>query len=267
MRHLALPAKPAEDKAVIAKLGKTPNWAAHLALWEQAYDSYQLYGGDPHQVAATVFGAGVGALQYALYDGRRNTKPFTAIRRQTGLPSCPMCGSSSIGTLDHYLPREIYGEFSIMRANLLPACTHCNSDEKGGAYKGASPARFIHPYYDVWADQPLWRVRIDPPYRAATFTPESLPGLASPQAEIVAFHLQELLGKQFQTSMFNWWATLADALRLRLGDPVSMLALTAQLGEELQVAEKTTGTNSWSTAAVRGLMSNADAIAEIYSRL
>jgi hypothetical protein len=267
MKHLPLPATPAEEKAVLTKLGKQALWAPHIANWEIAYSTYQKYGGDPHQLVKSAFDDATSQLQYNLYDGRRRTKPLDAIRRQTGLLSCPMCGSPSQGSLDHYLPREAFGEFSIMRANLVPACSHCNSDEKGTVFKGPSPARLIHPYYDNWCNNPLWQVRIVPPYAAATFVPDPLAGLPNPQRQIVAFQLGTLLGKQFRTAMSNWWSTLPEALAVRLSEPVALAALEAQLQEELLVSEKTTGANSWMTSAYRGLACDPAAIADLLARL
>ena len=267
MRHLPLPATLVDEKKVLAKLAKDALWAPHAVVWEQAYDDYLAAGGDPHVVTASAFTAAVGKAQAKLYEGRRRTKPLDAIRRQAGLLSCPSCGSSSQGSLDHYLPKDEYGEFSIMRANLVPACNHCNSDEKGTAYKGAAPARLVHPYFDNWVNAAVWQVRIVAPLSAPTFVPEALPGLTPARRAIVDFHLLTVVGKQFRTAMGNWWSTLPPALAPRLAPPVSAEALNAQLALELVVAEATTWTNSWQSAAFRGLIANSAAVADLLARL
>jgi 5-methylcytosine-specific restriction endonuclease McrA len=267
LRYLPLPATVAEERAVLAKLAKQAMWAPHLADWQAAYDAYHLAGGDPHVLGKSAFDVVTGAAQAKLYEGRRRTVPLEAIRRQVGLLSCPVCGSSSQGSLDHYLPKEDFGEFSIMRANLIPACSHCNSDEKGTVYKGVGSTRLLHPYYDDWLDAALWRVRIVPPFAAPTFEPEAMPGLAGGRPAIVAFHLSTVIGRQFRISMANWWSTLPAALSLRLRPPVTRAALDAQLVEDLAVADATTGTNSWQTAALRGLAADAAAVADVLARL
>lgn len=267
MRFLPLPVTPAEEKEVLAKLGKQALWAPHLANWEAAYDAYHAAGGDPHVVVKSAFDKMTGAAQAKLYDTRRRTAQLEAIRRQTGLLSCPVCGSSSQGSLDHYLPKDEFGEFSIMRANLIPACSHCNSDEKGTVYKGAGLARLFHPYYDDWLDAALWRVRILKPYAAPRFVPEPMPGLVAPRTAIVAFHISTVVGRQFRISMANWWSTLPNALSVRLPPPVTGAALEAQLAQELAVSEATMGINSWQSAALRGLVGDAMAAADVLARL
>lgn len=267
MKQLPLPATIVEERAVLTKLAKQAVWTPHLADWQDAYDAYQLAGGDPHTLGKSAFNAVIGAAQAKLYEGRRRTAPLEAIRRQIGLLSCPVCGSLSQGSLDHYLPKDDFGEFSIMRANLVPACSHCNSDEKGTAYKGVGSERLLHPYYDDWLDGALWRVKIVAPFVAPTFIPEPMPGLTGSRPAIVAFHLSTVVGRQFRISMANWWSTLPAELILRLRTPVTEAALDAQLADEIAVATATTGTNSWRTAALRGLAANAAAVADLLARL
>lgn len=267
MRRLSRPATLAEEEKVLDKLATQPRWAPHLAAWKTAYHAYHAAGGDPHAIGGSAFPGAVGDEQAKLYDGRRRTKPLEAIRRQAGLLSCPVCGSSGQGSLDHYLPRDEFGEFSIIRANLLPACHHCNSDEKGTVYKGAGGARLLHPYFDDWLDQPLWRVRVVPPHAAPTFRAEAMPGLGAAKTAIVDFHLATVTGRQFRLDMGNWWSTLPAALSPRLPLPVTAAALDAQLAVELVVAEATTWPNSWSSAALRGLAADPAAVADLLVRL
>lgn len=64
------------------------------------------------------------------------------------LLSCPMCGGDGPRTIDHYLPKEWYPEFSVLSYNLIPSCATCNS--KRGSYnrpQQAYPA--LHPYFDA----------------------------------------------------------------------------------------------------------------------
>ncbi|MDN8228391.1 MULTISPECIES: hypothetical protein [Acinetobacter calcoaceticus/baumannii complex] len=46
-------------------------------------------------------------------------------RKNTSYKVCSLCGSPAAGTLDHFLPKDIYPEFSIFSKNLIPACK-CN---------------------------------------------------------------------------------------------------------------------------------------------
>jgi hypothetical protein len=210
MQYLPLPVKPEDDEAVVKKLGEDPAWTPHEAKWIAAYKTYQASKGSPFIVTAHDFGPGIGELQYKLYDTRKGSGVLLRMRRKANLKSCPVCGSPVTGSLDHYLPRALYREFSIMRANLVPACMHCNSSSKGSTVHGGDPKRFIHPYFDNWAANVLWYVEIIPPYRAATFAPRPMPGLPAPRDEIVAFHLWNVLGTQFKLSMETAWSSLPD---------------------------------------------------------
>lgn len=259
MQHLQLPVSAADDEAVVKSLAKEAFWAPHEAAWIAAYQTYQANGGSPFAVTAHAFGPGVGDLQYKLYDTRKNSGELKRMRKKAGLKSCPVCGSPVTGSLDHYLPRDKYREFSIMRANLVPACMHCNSSSKGTTVHGGNPKRFIHPYFDTWAAGTLWVVEVVPPYKAATFKPRPIPGLPAPRDEIVAFHLENVLGTQFALSMDTHWASLPGQLKVR--DPeLTMVSVTAQLQQELRVAVHAGGDNSWLAALLRGVLANNDAI-------
>jgi len=263
MQHLTIPATAAQDEAVVKKLGKKNEWKAHEADWLTAYQTYRANGGSPFAVYAHDFGADVGRRQYDLYDSRKNSGELKRMRQKAGLKSCPVCGSPVTGDLDHYLPRTNYREFSIMRANLVPACRHCNSGVKGTTVHGGDPRRFIHPYFDTWAANALWDVEIVRPYKAATFRPRVLPGLPAPRDQIVAFHLENVLGTQFHLSMATEWSTLPGQIKLR--DPVlSLHSVTDQIVLELRIALMSKGINSWQAALMRGILAEPAATSHVH---
>lgn len=267
MRSLPLPIPSHEDDAVVEEICHEAIFRPGRGEWLAAYAAYRAASGDPWTIDPLVVGNEVSNRRYALYDGRRDSRALKAIRDDPRLNSCPMCGSPVIGSLDHYLPRAIYSEFSIMRANLVPACMHCNSSTKGTTHKGdAPPERFIHPYFDTWAGEPVWQVAIDAPYPAATFRPVPTPGMGEPRTTIVAFHLKNVLGKQFTISTGSLWATYHRALVVNLDDH-SLAAVVARVDKDREIAEVTSGTNSWPAAFFRGLQANMPAIEHIRARL
>lgn len=262
MQHLQLPISAADDEAVVQTLAKDAFWAPHQGAWIAAYQAYHANGGSPFSINPQDFGPGVGDLQYKLYDSRKNSGELKRMRTKAGLKSCPCCGSPVTGSLDHYLPRDKYREFSIMRANLVPACMHCNSSSKGTTVHGGDPKRFIHPYYDTWAADVLWFVEVVPPYKAASFRPRPMPGLPALRAEIVAFHLENILGTQFALSMDTHWSSLPGQVKIR--DPeLTTVSMTKQLQQELQVAVHAGGCNCWLAALLRGILANEDAIEHV----
>lgn len=267
MRSLPLPTPPNEDDAVIEEICHDAFFELGKDDWIASYAAYRELGGNPWAIDPLDVEDDVRGRRYALYDGRRNSRALQSIRDDPRLNSCPMCGSPVIGSLDHYLPRATYSEYSIMRANLVPACMHCNSSTKGTTHKGnAPPERFIHPYFDTWAGEAIWQVAIDSPYPAATFRPVPTPGMGEPQTTIVEFHLKNVLGKQFTFSAKNLWATYHRALAVNLDDH-SLGAVTARIDRDREIAEVTSGINSWPAAFYRGLHTNGPAIEYMRARL
>jgi hypothetical protein len=259
MRHLPLPATPAQDDAVVQRLAGSPPWAPHAAPWLQAYAEYRQHAGNPFVVSPHNFGPGVATLQYNLYDSRKRSGALARMRRQSGLLSCPVCGSPVTGHLDHHLPRAVYPEFAIMRVNLVPACSHCNSGVKGDTVHGDEPERFIHPYFDQWASDTIWTVEIVRPLDAATFRAVPVAGLPHGREEIVRFHLDHVLGDQFQRSMENEWSTYP--LQIAIRRPAPQLAdVVEQIDADLRVAIVSKGNNSWPAAFFSGLAADAEAV-------
>jgi hypothetical protein len=156
----------AEDDAYLNKICAEPGWSAYLSLWASCYDAYRTLGGNPWSIVGSKFSKALGAIQQKLYENRKSVTRFKSLRSQQ-VAICPMCGSSVTGALDHFLPKETFPEFSVMAANLVPACTSCNSSVKGRTYKGESSEEWlIHPYFDTLASSNLWEVRIVQPYPA-----------------------------------------------------------------------------------------------------
>ncbi len=268
MRHLPVPCSDADDDAVVTSLCKGEDWKPHLKGWLAAYSEYRQAGSDPWKVTPTVFNPDAHDPQYELYDARKRGGPIRRIRDTRGLLSCPMCGSHTTGSLDHVLPRAVYPEFSIMRANLVPACMHCNSASKGNKHRGpVPPERFIHPYFDAFAGQPLWSVQIVPPFAAATFNPVPMPGLTVPQASIVRYHLTNVLGDEFTRRMETAWSTLPGSLHASAaGAPITYHSIAAQLAVDLTRAIITRGENGWDTAFLRGVAADPAAVAHVTER-
>lgn len=250
----------AEDKKLKSIL-KADVFKPHAVTWQQAYDDYRAANGDPWSVTAATFSPSIRKDQLELYKNRRNGGPLRRIRQMVGLKHCPICGSPSIGTLDHYLPKEDFPEFSILPSNLLPACSLCNSGAKGRTFKGgAAGERFLHPYYDKLGDEAVWRVEIDPPYAAATFRAVPEPNLSPGDTTMMIFHLGEALGPAFHTQAETYWMELPQDLATVMHD-MGVDAAEAWVWE-MRTSTRTLGRNGWRTAVLRGVM--ADVAARTY---
>lgn len=61
--------------------------------------------------------------------------------------TCPYCGISEIGTVDHILPKDYFPEFSFLPINLIYVCAICNT-KKSDDYKDGKKRIFVNPYID-----------------------------------------------------------------------------------------------------------------------
>ncbi|MDW3689198.1 HNH endonuclease signature motif containing protein [Cupriavidus sp. CV2] len=60
---------------------------------------------------------------------------------------CPLCGIGQVKTLDHYLPKSKYPQYSVLPINLVPACRDCNTEKLANTTEEAHN-QTIHPYFD-----------------------------------------------------------------------------------------------------------------------
>lgn len=73
-------------------------------------------------------------------------------RKEHGLNECPYCGNpKSPDTLDHFIPKGNWSEYSIYPDNLVPQCRECAPIKSEKYYsKAKSSAIYIHPlYFDI----------------------------------------------------------------------------------------------------------------------
>lgn len=63
------------------------------------------------------------------------------------LGKCPFCGFGHASTLDHYLPKTLYPQLSVLPLNLLPSCKDCNTG-KSTVIATTGESQTLHPYFD-----------------------------------------------------------------------------------------------------------------------
>jgi len=93
------------------------------------------------------------------------------IIRQHGLDYCPSCGEDGYPrTLDHYLPKEKFPEFSILSSNLVPMCDTCQGEKLSKTVTDDGEKIFLHPYYDRLDNIQVLVAQIIPPFTSGTIT-------------------------------------------------------------------------------------------------
>lgn len=70
---------------------------------------------------------------------------------------CPYCCQIRASTLDHYLDKASYPQFSVTPINLIPACKDCNHNKAAYSKPQDTSTEIINPYYDN-VDQDSWLI-------------------------------------------------------------------------------------------------------------
>jgi len=85
---------------------------------------------------------------YELYDSR--SKVVVAEKKKLNDEFfghiCPYCGVDTVRSIDHYLPRSDFPEFSISLQNLLMSCDFCNSTYKLTNWGNGAAQHVINPF-------------------------------------------------------------------------------------------------------------------------
>jgi 5-methylcytosine-specific restriction endonuclease McrA len=72
---------------------------------------------------------------------------ITTLKNNRVHNECQNCTIGEIGSLDHYLPKDLFPDFAIHPKNLVPSCSKCNG-YKGIKWEDAGKRLFINPYLD-----------------------------------------------------------------------------------------------------------------------
>lgn len=244
---------------------------AYIVIREQ-YNIFLQHGGDPWQVSPVQIDQ---ALKTSI-KGHYNSPPTDCLefipdlRYKFSPLLCLMCGGTGMGTLDHYLPKDIYPEFSIFSANLVPAC-NCNSLRRTTHKGNASPERVIHPYFDQFVTGRLYQAKFDGDFETPQISIE-IRDTNHQNYETLKFHLENVILNNSTQGWFDkYWADLAlrpdDILGLVLPDLPTLIDtnnLVVALTRFRNAKDKEFGTpNNWYSMFYTGLLSDTNRVTEL----
>jgi hypothetical protein len=248
-------------------LGSYPYLMNQYIQFRDRYNEYSDCGGDPWAVAPLPISE---HLANAL-KGHYSQPPVGGLgflkeyRRKLSPTFCPMCGGFGNGTLDHYLPKNDYPEYSFFSRNLVPAC-NCNS-LRGETVKGAAPpARVIHPYFDDFLGDRLYQSVFEGGFSSPSISIEVVEE-DHPEIEILQFHLDSVIKNEATQGWFEkYWSDLSqrphDKLDLVLPPPTQDLTgaeLKAAIRKYRDYMDKDHDTpNNWFSIFYTGLMNCQD---------
>jgi hypothetical protein len=115
---------------------------------ESAYQCYISSLGSP-QMKVVGLSSDQTKCLHAAYEGgaKRYGLDWIPQLRDAPVGSCPMCGNQTVGTVEHYLPKTPFPEFSVFSWNLIPSCISCNQ-KRGSKHVNGVGYQLLHPIFD-----------------------------------------------------------------------------------------------------------------------
>jgi 5-methylcytosine-specific restriction endonuclease McrA len=167
---------------------------------------------------------------------------------------CPYCTIAPPKTLDHYLPRNDYPEFSVLPINLVPACSGCNTSR---GFRDRTGARaLIHPYFDTIPNERLLvaTIRIVDGAPDATFSVDRTQAKDKGFADLYERHVDLLRlharYRRWALSEYGLSSILSTTRVWARGMPRD--ELRHRLEEQAHVDEATLGANHFKVVLHRG---------------
>lgn len=192
------------------------------------------------------------------------TQPMTALRgdllKRIIVARCPFCGISESSTLDHYLPKEQYPEFSIFPKNLVPSCALCNTRKKDRILeKGTDVRMFLHPCFDTIPNVEFLTVRTRMEGDALVLSYRLIQpvGMAARTFRHLGSHFDELdLADRYRRMGLEHLGGQYPALRRAYGAAEDSDRVADKLIEVAQDFEEVSGPNYWLAKLYRALAAN-----------
>lgn len=128
---------------------------ASFREYERRASTHQLFqfkasdrGNDLQHVLAGITKKEFIDLYSAQMIGKRKAgrKYYDHLMMLAPLGKCPFCGFGHVSTLDHFLSKARYPGFSILCANLVPACADCNREKVTAVVTQEN--QMLHPYFE-----------------------------------------------------------------------------------------------------------------------
>jgi hypothetical protein len=247
------------------RLGSYPDLMNEYIRFRDQYSDYVNHGGDPWNIAPLPIPEHLKNTLIKHYEvtPKGRLEFIDEFRRKLSPVVCIMCGGFGNGTLDHYLPKSMYPEYSFFSKNLIPSC-NCNS-LRGTAVKGAtSPERAIHPYFDNFLDQRLYQSVFKGKFETPIISIEVLDN-NHPKVDLLQFHLDKVINNDATQGWFEkYWSDLSqrphDILELVLGpssNPLTEHELKSSIERYRNSKDKEFDTpNNWLSIFYTGLIND-----------
>ncbi|WP_129931791.1 MULTISPECIES: HNH endonuclease [unclassified Pseudomonas] len=264
MRKIPLPVVNDIENLQLLEASKSDNAQAIVAqmpAMRNRFEEYDRGCGNPWVVDIDQQFEGTKAHLQHLYTSPPVALGFIAQLRTSLAGACPVCGGRGIATLDHYLPKSFYAEFSFYSKNLVPACYNCNT-KRGNRTKGdLDGERPVHPYFDAFAERRIMLIEISPPWEApeVNAVPFDVTG-----AELVTakWHIENIIVPAgFDGEIRNLWAAIIRKPHVYFNDTTDINAMIRDLQRWQGIEEESDSSmNGWRSCFIHGLTRNQAAL-------
>ncbi len=251
----------------IAAAKHQPRRGRMHAARAKVFDAYQSYEDAAPEVGeldeAPLTGQQKEAMRHAF---TVETEPMTTLRgdllKRIEVARCPFCGISESSTLDHYLPKERYPEFSVFPKNLVPSCAVCNTRKRDRILDAGTNVRmFLHPCYDPIPDMSFLTVhaRMEADALVLSYRLIRPAGMALQTFRHLTSHFNELdLADRYRRMGLEHLGGQYPALRRAYGPGEDAERVAEKLIEGAEDFEEVSGPNYWLARLYRALAGNYD---------
>lgn len=187
---------------------------------------------------------------------------FVSRRNDHGLLVCPFCGNPiAPDTLDHFMPKDDWPEFSINPNNLVPQCRDCAPTKSSKYFCGDSEtAIFLHPMYSDLLSKFKFKIDVsfDEVSEAVSFSLRLLRPDTVNERETakVKKHLRSLnLNQRIQIYCRREFKKWKKMLAVR------SFPIEEALNQRIKERAETERSRDWKTALYKGMLDNQDLMA------
>lgn len=242
------------------RVGSYPQLQSLVDTVLASYAQYTIVNGDPTLVLNPPIGPNSEEFLKRHYaNPPADLAHITKMRESTEHLVCPMCGSMHSGTLDHYLPKNVYPIFSVFSKNLVPACK-CNSKRSEILLGPKIGERILHPYFDCCLGERLVSARFDCLGPVPKVSLALIPPITHPHYAAIDFHVQKIV---LRSAICKYLADRWSALYRKPSLVIRAFEENIQIEADVKaVLEKERaslddlhkGKNNWNSVFVSGLL-------------
>lgn len=253
--------------AIVKERTREPNrsfFKKYKPLWKKRYKEYISYSGNPNFIDCSTLLKKYNPRFISLFDSAPYTIG-TSIKtplKEMELTFCPFCSEAGTpNTLDHFLPKEKYPEFSILSKNLVRACDICQgADAKGSkVFNNEGERLFLHPYFDIPEDIEMFKVTIIPPFDKGTnYTIEASDFISGELKQLTQRHLEELkIDTRFRVFFSKEYPRKRNLIIKMLGKkPTKDITTLKDIIQDFYESEKEISINYWDTILYKAFLDN-----------